>query len=314
MSNPYNPTPFFFRTLEPVHVGAGGYRLGRVDKTIVREPGTNLPKIPGTSLAGAARSYASILYGKPEAAGAHSNFRGDKAQCPIIYTFGTLSETEGGHAGTVSVGDARIVFFPVRSIAGCVHVTCPQALKDANIAGAPSTEPDMTKIFYAGHKREDPGLNLSWLWFDQSRVTPWDIPEGSLKTRFGTRLALVSDSLFSHIVNSNLEIRTSVAIDHETGTAKDHMLFSYEAIPRDTWLMNEVVEDDYRDGPGFKEVEYQFDPTSKPKEEKRSTTKMTCPKWTCPTDVVKAGLGLMEFLGVGGMGTRGFGRLKLETL
>ena len=50
MSIPKKPTKLYFKTLEPVHVGAGGYRLGRVDKTICREPGTNLPKIPGTSL------------------------------------------------------------------------------------------------------------------------------------------------------------------------------------------------------------------------------------------------------------------------
>ena len=41
--------------LDPIHVGTGGMRLGRVDLSIVREPGTNIPKIPGTSLAGAAR-------------------------------------------------------------------------------------------------------------------------------------------------------------------------------------------------------------------------------------------------------------------
>ena len=39
-----------FLTLDPVHIGTGGYRLGRVDLSIVREPGTDLPKIPGTSL------------------------------------------------------------------------------------------------------------------------------------------------------------------------------------------------------------------------------------------------------------------------
>ena len=41
--------------LDPLHVGTGGTRLGRVDMDIVREPGTRLPKIPGTSLGGAIR-------------------------------------------------------------------------------------------------------------------------------------------------------------------------------------------------------------------------------------------------------------------
>src|SRR5204863_4875679 len=89
----YTPKRFYFMTLDPVHIGAGGYRLGRVDMTIAREPGTNLPKIPGTSLAGATRSYAAMSYGKSEAAGKHDNFKGHKKKCPIIYTFGTATDT-----------------------------------------------------------------------------------------------------------------------------------------------------------------------------------------------------------------------------
>ena len=35
---------YFAYTIDPLHIGSGGYRLGRVDNTIVRDPGTNLPK------------------------------------------------------------------------------------------------------------------------------------------------------------------------------------------------------------------------------------------------------------------------------
>jgi CRISPR-associated protein Cmr4 len=51
---------YYALALDPIHVGTGRMRLGRVDLSIVREPGTNLPKIPGTSLAGAARAYAAM--------------------------------------------------------------------------------------------------------------------------------------------------------------------------------------------------------------------------------------------------------------
>src|SRR5436190_22255465 len=89
----YTQQRFLFMTLDPVHIGTGGYRLGRVDMTIAREPGTNLPKIPGTSLAGAGRSYAAMRYGKPDVAGQQNSFRRKNvdgttiASCPIIYTF-----------------------------------------------------------------------------------------------------------------------------------------------------------------------------------------------------------------------------------
>jgi len=119
-------------TLDPVHIGTGGYRLGRVDLSIVREPGTNLPKIPGTSLSGAARTYAAQRYGRPQCAG-QGQSEGEKRghcrdpQCPVCYTFGYIRGQEGGHAGTVSIGDAQVLLFPVHSLAGPVWVsTKPQ--------------------------------------------------------------------------------------------------------------------------------------------------------------------------------------------
>src|SRR2546426_3723500 len=134
----YTQQRLLFMTIDPVHIGAGGYRLGRVDMTIAREPGTNLPKIPGTSLAGATRSYAAMRYGKPEVAGQHKKFTGNRTTCPIIYTFGTATDTSSGQpqsdgvnqAGTVSIGDAHILFFPVNSMAGPVWVTTKEIIEE----------------------------------------------------------------------------------------------------------------------------------------------------------------------------------------
>src|SRR4030088_512522 len=102
----YTQDRFLFMTLDPVHIGAGGYRLGRVDMSITREPGTNLPKIPGTSLAGATRSYAAMRYGKPAAAGQHKKFQGDRKSCPIIYTFGTATDASSGQPQSEGVNQA----------------------------------------------------------------------------------------------------------------------------------------------------------------------------------------------------------------
>src|SRR5205823_2393349 len=76
-----------------------------------------------------------------------------------------------------------------------------------------------------------------------------------------SKLGLVSDRLFAHVVNSNLEVRTSVSINPETGAADSGKLFSYEAIPRDTWLFNDIIQDDYRQlaaGDSFKPISRQF--------------------------------------------------------
>jgi CRISPR-associated protein Cmr4 len=54
------------------------------------------------------------------------------------------------------------------------------------------------------------------------------------------RLVVVHDNIFPAIVNSNLETRTSVSIDFETGAAAEGRLFTYEATPRGTLFRGQV--------------------------------------------------------------------------
>jgi CRISPR-associated protein Cmr4 len=112
----------------------------------------------------------------------------------------------------------------------------------------------------------------------------------------------VSEKLFSFLVNRNLEVRTSVAINPVTGTSDEGKLFSYEALPRSTWLANEVVQDNYRE----LQKEGKFVAVHKTSRDHRLAN-----SWHSPLQVAQAGLRMMESLGVGGMGTRGFGRLKV---
>ena len=109
----YKRRRYLFMTLDPVHIGTGGYRLGRVDNSIVREPGTRVPKIPGTSLHGAARSYAAQLYETPEAAGQTHDTVTNPEQNPVCYTFGYIKKNNNGqdveaYSGVVNVFDAHI--------------------------------------------------------------------------------------------------------------------------------------------------------------------------------------------------------------
>jgi len=290
-NNLYTQQRFLLMTLDPVHIGTGGYRLGRVDLSIAREPGTNLPKIPGTSIAGAARSYAAMRYEKIQCAGQGGSNQPHCGQptCPICYTFGSVRGTAGGNAGTISISDARLLLFPVHSMAGPVWVTSPSTLADFGIAGQQVSE-NMAK--WSGITRQN-RLNLGWLMLEKEN--DWSVPDGKLEVPqdVKNRIVLVSDKLFSHIVNSNLEVRTSVSIDPRTGAAAEGALFTYEALPRATWLWLDVVEDDYRK---------QF-PVDDPKAQEFHHQR--------PLDVVRAGLQLAEYLGIGGMGTRGFGRIKI---
>lgn len=316
MSN-YLKHRYLLMTLDPVHIGTGGYRLGRVDLSIAREPGTNLPKLPGTSLSGAARSYAAMRNQSPTCAG-QGQPRKDRSKghcgqstCPICFTFGSLQtkvvregeETQVSHAGVVNLFDAHVVFFPVHSMVGPVWVTAPDRLALAGlIATGDSIKPlELAKQEVAvgdGVEVAGNSLNLGWLLMDVvGKVRINGLPDvwstSSEWEAIQNQVVLVNDKLFGQVVNSNLEVRTSVSIDPTTGAAESGALFTYEAIPRATFLTSEVVQDLYRNG-------WESCDTSKLGADVKA-----------PIDVVRAGLELAQWLGVGGMGTRGFGRLKI---
>ena len=318
MTELYCTKRFLLMTLDPVHIGTGGMRLGRVDNSIVREPGTRLPKIPGTSLSGAIRQYAAMRYESRRCAGAG---QGDEkkgkeghcasSECPICYTFGHIKGGAGGNegqSGTVNIGDARLFLFPVYSLAGPVWVTCPTVLAEWGIAVTVADDKVKGKL---GKNH----LNLGWLMLEKESGDIPSLPE-QVPALIKDRVMLVSDKLFSQIVNSNLEVRTSVSIDPETGAAKDGALFTYEAIPRAAILWLDVVEDDFKRS--FRETTRKCKVTESTEQDGKKTKvyehnkgDALKPTWKKPLDVVEAGLRLAEHLGIGGMGTRGFGRIRL---
>lgn len=333
-NKPFKLYRFLLQSLDPVHVGVGGYRLGRVDLPIAREPGTNLPKLPGTSLNGAIRYYAALSYGgdKIKCAGQGDEKKGGhcgKPDCPICYTFGSLTSEKGQEKGalaaTARIFDARILLFPVHSVAGPVWVTSPETLRDFGLVvdKTPKFEKSGVEVFVGEGLKGDSVLNLGWLMvgvtdtFDLSKATNGSPTEGDesncscqvsegekgcqesgvsaleklidhIPETIKNRVVLVPEEIFSHVVNSNLEVRTSVSIDPETGAAKQGALFIYEAIPRAAFFWLDVIENDYRRD--FKSIEMY--------------------KWNSPIDVVTSGIKFIEYLGVGGMATRGFGRIK----
>jgi CRISPR-associated protein Cmr4 len=284
---------YFALALDPIHIGTGGYRLGRVDLSIVREPGTNLPKIPGTSLSGAARTYAAMQEeGKfPRCAG-QSGHCGDP-HCPICVPFGFAGTQNGSFQGLAQFSDARLLFFPVHSLAGPVWITCPEVLKDV---GVTEDEPLDEQVHVASGVKQSGRLNLGWLMLEVAsnnfapQVT--HVPQEILN-----RSVLVSNKMFGHIVNDNLEVRTSVSIDPQTGGAAEKALFTYEALPRASVLYFEVVVSD----PKFYKIGNQTPLQNNGGKQKVIQT-------------IQKGLALFETLGVGGMNTRGMGRLRVLNL
>lgn len=302
---------YLLMTHDPVHIGTGGYRLGRVDNSIVREPGSGVPKIPGTSLHGAARSYAARLYEEPAAAGQSQDGVVNPAQDPICYTFGYIQKAPAGpataestiaYSGVVNVGDALLVLFPVHSLVGPVWVSTTRRLSEAGftIANEPDTWPSDQVLTTL--PRQDP-LNLGWLMLEVAgnvTVTAPNTWQVAQWTTVANRIVIVQESLFSAVVNSNLEVRTSVSINPLTGAAEDGALFTYEALPRSAFLTCEVVLDDYRAEEVFLNGGITQTIQQNP---------LPGAPWRGPLDVLESGFNLMGWLGVGGMGTRGFGRV-----
>ncbi len=364
-NNPVKELEIFAMAADPIYVGTGGYTIGRVDNTIVRDPITNVPKIPGSSLAGTWRYYVVLealkdlkdklpnwkdikekdgntvgeklknynwenLNGvKPDGwkgfvgnqvvkitcAGqdnvpqeelANSPFATDKdgktghcGHCIVCKGFG-FSKKDISWQGMLFFSDLEIIFFPVFTIKGTKWITTSSRLRKI---GIDESEPTDKKIRI--YKSEDNSeenishLNLGWLYLevDGRHNITFNNEEVNKFLNFKLNpkdIILVPEDLFPHIVNSNLEVRTSVSIDPITGAAKERALFTSEAIPRGTVFYGNIRIFDKKN---FEDIE----PSLKP----------------LPTveDLKGALNGSKHFyktLGIGGMTTRGFGRLIIN--
>lgn len=265
-------------SLDPVHIGAGGYRLGRVDNTIVRDPATDIPKIPGTSLAGVIREYSTIYLKETE--------RSDEKSVDeeIDNLFGNPDRQ-----GALRFYDAQIVLFPVSSIKGTIWITTKNLLSDwlsgnKELIKKIGDLTDGEVLLLKGINAEN--INLGWLLFDVVNRKKGINFDNEINLHYELkdkikRVAVVSDSVFSQLINNNLEVRTSVRIDNQTGTAEQGGLFTYEAIPRGTVFGFEMIIDKRRQD----EID----------------------NWD---EVLDGALNYTKLLGIGGMGTRGFGRVS----
>ena len=342
-NRPFKKITYFALALDPIHVGTGGYRLGRVDNTIIRDPGTDIPKIPGTSLAGVARAYTAMAIQSqnpnmakymreetnPDGSRTYASCAGKGGEqgeghcgepdCPVCIAFGFSKGKENiSFQGLAQFYDARILFFPVSSALGPVWITSPMLLSAAQIEAKDITCSDMNNELSEDNSvltnitLADNRINLSWLFLnvkEDKSINPseWSIDGQKLSSftelkEILERVVIVSDRLLSMIINDNLEVRTSVAIDPLTGAAVEGALYTYEAIPRGTVLWFDVI---YNDPKYFR--------VPKKEQENVSYIPIQCTMDTLIKSVCN-GLSLFEYLGVGGMGTRGMGRMRIFCL
>ncbi|WP_197080354.1 type III-B CRISPR module RAMP protein Cmr4 [Methanosarcina siciliae] len=317
---------YFMFTLDPIHIGTGGYQIGRVDNTIVREPATNLPKIPGSSIAGTARTYATYkeiedqkedqeykvkitCAGQDNDVSPGNNKKGHCGKCIICRSFGfSKNDDRGSSQGLVYFSDAHILLFPVSTRIGPAWITSPMILEDFGIQLETKNKPSNSFIVVGSEFSGESSLNLGWLNLpieDEKELPSFDhlASLGSKKNKLlSSRIVIVPDSLISQIINSNLEVRTSVSIDPVTGAGKDGALFTSEAIPRSTILWFEL---------GINDPDY-FGYGKKSENSSKEGKSNTLISLLDVKSIVKGGFCYFETLGIGGMVTRGFGRVTIE--
>ena len=83
-----------------IHAGAG-QSVGAIDLPIMREAHSDWPCIHGSAVKGALRARAE-----------------DRALDNVHLIFGPDTNNASDHAGALTVGDARLVLLPVRSLTG----------------------------------------------------------------------------------------------------------------------------------------------------------------------------------------------------
>ena len=365
---------------DPIYIGTGGYTIGRVDNTIVRDPITRLPKIPGSSLAGTWRYYMALelqkyikdqyrdfqkrkeqilnnneykekgkkdklrlileenspnwvknfdnnLFSRITCAGQDNLPQLELAQAAI-----TIEEGKTGHCGHCIVcksfgfskkdiswqgmlffSDLEILLFPVFTRLGTRWITTVDKItnfiksndeqiriKFHEVNSDEIIDAEREAIFARRKDCDEKTLNLGWLNLPVKGC--WIIEDKENEfidyiSKFGieiSKILVIHEDLFSQIVNSNLEVRTSVSIDPLTGAAKPQALFTSEAIPRGTVFTGEIriFEKD-----AFKYMDNKIG---------------ELPSADCIVDALCDSKHYYESLGIGGMTTRGFGRMKID--
>lgn len=321
---------------DPIYIGTGGYTIGRVDNTIVRDPISLIPKIPGTSIAGTWRYFMALqlqCYFKDDE---NAKYRSDRSKrkdvdlgelfktsedgwwnsikenrfaalncagqddfpnteimkdlndekprhcgkCIVCKSFG-FSKSDRSEQGLLSFTDLNILFFPVYTRKGTKWITSESILQEAGLIQSKKAE--KVEVVYVNEDFNDGEfLNLGWLNLPMKKQSlKFKIPNGCELAN--DQIVIVPDHLISQIINSNLEVRTSVSIDPNTGAAKDGALFTSEAIPRTTVFYGKI---------------HIFD-RSEPNHQNICNALCDSKQY-------------YESLGIGGMTTRGFGRMKVQ--
>ncbi len=273
--------------LTALHPGAGA-ALGTVDLPVQRERHTHWPNIAGSALKGILRDACrediarrddlghleryddNKEKDKPEdrAGRRKGSSRRDLADATLLLTelFGPPTGGSGEFAGAVSVTDARLLAFPVRSLKGVfAWITCPAVLerlqRDLALLGEagptlPQEPQDEQAIVCAGGCvcAVNGSLVLEEFDFkvatgDAKPAADWaaanvlpDTPAyAATRRRFAGQLVVLSNNDFTHFARHATEVTARIGLNYDTKTVKDGALFYQEFLPAETLFYSVVL-------------------------------------------------------------------------
>jgi CRISPR-associated protein Cmr4 len=233
-------------TRTPLHVGAGN-SVGAVDSPIMRERHTRIPIIPGSSLKGVISDLWNDDCEKDKKGGM---IRKKDSQAETL--FGSQDD-KNAKAGSLLIGEARALLFPVRSAKGSFSwITCPLALarfkRDGDLKIADILLEDMNchggAAVTLGRNvilEEYSLTSVQTACKDMEKELVKLIP-AEMKSLAEGRITVVSDEIFSYFCENACEIVTRIRVDDETGTAASSALFHQEQVPSETLFYSVIAQ------------------------------------------------------------------------
>ncbi len=232
----------YVHALSPLHPGTG-QGVGTIDLPVAREKATNIPYLPGSSIKGTLR---------------------DACQDSTLRTqlFGPETSSSMDHAGALQLGDARLLLFPVRSVAGTfTYATSPYILRrfarDAKMVNPDHNLPDLPEVSSAGDVLVTDGTVLKvegkvyledldltpqenateWAQYFAEKLFPGD---SEWQKVFKQRFCILHDDVMGFLLETATEVRARVRIDDDTKTVVQGALWYEESLPAETVLYSLV--------------------------------------------------------------------------
>ena len=260
MSNNGTATALMWiHALTPLHPGSGT-ALGVVDLPVQRERHTRWPTVPSSSLKGVLR----------DAYRRRGNGQAGEKKASVEVIFGPEVDHADKHAGSVSITDARLFAFPVRSLQGVfAWVTSPGVLQrfksDLVLANQQRGQsswsvPELLQGKAIAHSGSPlrAGQHVVLEEFDLELAQDNDellktlagfaFDEPEQQKHFLRQLAVVDDDTFTHFARYSTEVTARIGLDYEHKTVRQGALFYQEFLPAECVFYSVVLANPSRNG------------------------------------------------------------------